>query len=483
LNLLKDILYKTGIVETIGSTDRTIHAVCIDSRIIKKGDLYVALKGSISDGHSFIENAIEKGAVAIVCEELPKIIQMHVSYIVVKDTHLSVGIIASNFYDNPCEQIKLIGVTGTNGKTTTVTLLYKLFKGLGYKTGLLSTVRNYINEKEINATHTTPDAVTLNQLLKQMVDSGCEYCFMEVSSHAVVQNRIAGLVFAGGVFTNITHDHLDYHKTFDEYVKAKKGFFDSLSSDAFALSNIDDKNGTMMLQNTKASRHTYSLKKLSDFRVQILENQFTGLHLKVDNIDVWCKLVGKFNAYNLLAIYATSILLKQPKQDVLTLLSNLESVEGRFEYIISLTGTVGIVDYAHTPDALLNVIHTINSIREGKGRLIAVVGCGGDRDKTKRPEMAKIACEGCEKVILTSDNPRSEEASSILDDMIKGVEFRSNKKILTIENRKEAIKTACSMANSDDIILVAGKGHEKYQEIKGVKYPFDDKEILKEFIQ
>jgi UDP-N-acetylmuramoyl-L-alanyl-D-glutamate--2,6-diaminopimelate ligase len=389
---------------------------------------------------------------------------------------------ASNYFDNPSSKLHLVGVTGTNGKTTIVTLLYKLFSELGYDCGLLSTIRNLVKDLEIPATHTTPDSIELNRLLKLMVDEGCKYCFMEVSSHALVQNRIAGLDFAGGIFTNITHDHLDYHKTFEEYLKAKKGFFDMLRTDAFALSNIDDKNGTVMFQNTKAKKYSYSLQRLADFKCRIIENQFSGLELNIDGTDVWCKLVGKFNAYNLLAIYATAIILGIEKLEVLRILSKLNSAEGRFEYITSENGIIGIVDYAHTPDALNNVIATINAIRSHNEKLITVVGCGGDRDVTKRPEMAKIACSGSEKVILTSDNPRSEEPVKILEDMQAGVEPQHAKKVLSIENRKEAIKTACSIAVSGDVILVAGKGHEKYQEIKGEKYPFDDKEILKEFL-
>ena len=479
---LKDILYKAGCVKALGPTDVKINAVCFDSRNVQKNDLFVAVKGTKSDGHKFIDETIVKGAIAIVCEKLPETIREGVSYIVVENSDYALGVMASNYFDNPSSKLQLIGVTGTNGKTTIVTLLHKLFSELGYDCGLLSTIRNLIKDLEIPATHTTPDSIELNRLLKLMVDEGCKYCFMEVSSHAVVQNRIAGLDFAGGIFTNITHDHLDYHKTFEEYLKAKKRFFDMLRADAFALSNIDDKNGTVMFQNTKAKKYSYSLQRLADFKCRIIENQFSGLELNIDGTDVWCKLVGKFNAYNLLAIYAIAIILGIEKLEVLRILSKLDSAEGRFEYITSENGIIGIVDYAHTPDALNNVIAAINAIRSHNEKLITVIGCGGDRDVTKRPEMAKIACSGSEKVILTSDNPRSEKPVKILEDMQAGVETQHAKKVLTIENRKEAIKTACSIAVSGDVILIAGKGHEKYQEIKGVKYPFDDKEILKEFL-
>jgi UDP-N-acetylmuramoyl-L-alanyl-D-glutamate--2,6-diaminopimelate ligase len=482
LKELKDILYKAGCVKALGPTDVKINAVCFDSRYVQKNDLFVAVKGTKSDGHKFIDETIVKGAIAIVCEKLPETIREGVSYIVVENSDYALGVMASNYYDNPSSKLHLVGVTGTNGKTTIVTLLHKLFSELGYDCGLLSTIRNLVKDLEIPATHTTPDSIELNRLLKLMVDEGCKYCFIEVSSHAVVQNRIVGLDFAGGIFTNITHDHLDYHKTFEEYIKAKKGFFDMLRTDAFALSNIDDKNGTVMFQNTKAKKYSYSLQRLADFKCRIIENQFSGLELNIDGTDVWCKLVGKFNAYNLLAIYATAIILGIEKLEVLRILSKLNSAEGRFEYITSENGTIGIVDYAHTPDALSNVITTINAIRSHNEKLITVVGCGGDRDVTKRPEMAKIACSGSEKVILTSDNPRSEEPVKILEDMQAGVEPQHAKKVLSIENRKEAIKTACSIASSGDVILIAGKGHEKYQEIKGVRNPFDDKEILKEFL-
>ncbi len=480
MKLLKDILYRVSLVEVVGSTNVAITAVSFDSRRIEKDSLFFAVRGTQSDGHKYIDETIVGGAIAIVCEVLPEKMDAKITYIKVSDSALALGIVASNFYDNPSEKIKLVGVTGTNGKTTTVTLLFNLFKKLGYKVGLLSTVKNQINNDVMPAVHTTPDAIELNWLLRQMLDKGCTHCFMEVSSHAVVQNRIAGIHFTGGVFTNITHDHLDYHKTFDEYIKAKKRFFDGLSSDAFALTNKDDANGNVMLQNTRANKKTYSLRGMADYRCKVVENQFTGLQLNIDNTEVWSKLIGSFNAYNLLAVYATAILLKEDKTNVLTTLSSLSAVEGRFQYVRTENGIIGIVDYAHTPDALINVLKTIADIRTGNEQVITVVGCGGDRDVTKRPMMAKTACDFSNKVILTSDNPRSEEPDAIIRDMQQGVDVINNKKTISITNRSEAIKTACSYANEGDIILVAGKGHEKYQEIKGVKYPFDDLEVLQQ---
>jgi len=480
MKILKDILYKVRLVEVEGSTNVAITSISFDSRKIGKDSLFVAVKGTQSDGHQFIDDTIEKGAIAIVCETLPEKLNAKVTYVKVADVATSLGIMAGNFYDNPSEKIKLVGVTGTNGKTTTVTLLFHLFKKLGYKVGLLSTVKNQIVNDVIPATHTTPDALQLNSLLSQMVAKGCTYCFMEVSSHAVVQNRISGIHFTGAVFTNITHDHLDYHKTFDEYIKAKKKFFDGLSSAAFALTNKDDANGMVMLQNTKASKHTYSLRSMADFKCKVVENQFSGLLLNIDNNEVWSKLIGSFNAYNLLAVYATAILLKENKINVLTTLSSLSSVEGRFQYVRTPNGVMGIVDYAHTPDALINVLKTINDIRTGNEKVITVVGCGGDRDAAKRPIMAKIACDMSTKVILTSDNPRSENPEAIIKQMQEGVDGVNYKKTVSITDRKEAIKTACSLANAGDIVLIAGKGHEKYQEVNGIKHPFDDMEILTE---
>jgi UDP-N-acetylmuramoyl-L-alanyl-D-glutamate--2,6-diaminopimelate ligase len=483
MKLLSDLLYKVRLEEVIGSTHMAISSVAFDSRKVKKDTLFAATIGTQSDGHDFIQNAIDAGAVAILCERLPEKRSENITYIKVNDSSQALGYIACNFYDNPSEKLFLVGVTGTNGKTTTVSLLYSLFRLLGYSVGLLSTVQNKINQTVIPATHTTPDALALNELLNTMVQHGCEYAFMEVSSHAVVQNRIAGLQFSGAVFTNITHDHLDYHKTFDEYIKAKKKFFDQLPSDAFALVNKDDKNGMVMLQNTKAKKHTYGLKTVVDYKCKIVENHLNGLLLQINNLEVWVKLIGTFNAYNVLAVYAAAHLLKQDSTSILTSLSNLNSVEGRFQYIKSQNGVIGIVDYAHTPDALKNVLETINEIRTGNEQVITLIGCGGDRDAAKRPVMAAIACELSNKVILTSDNPRSEDPEEILNQMQKGVSPVDQKKTLRITDRKEAIRTACSFGQKGDIILIAGKGHEKYQEIKGVKHAFDDLEILKETIK
>ncbi len=483
MKLLSDILYKVRLEEVIGSTHVAISSVSFDSRKVKKDTLFVATRGTSVDGHKFIRNAVAAGAVAVLCEEMPAEKPESVTYVKVADTSYALGIIACNFYDNPSEKIKLVGVTGTNGKTTTVTLLFNLFKAMGYSVGLLSTVQNKINNTEIPATHTTPDALSLNSLLNDMVEQSCEFAFMEVSSHAVVQNRIAGISFTGAVFTNITHDHLDYHKTFDEYIKAKKKFFDNLPQGAFALVNRDDRNGMVMLQNTKAKKQTYALQNVSDFKCRIVENHLHGLLLNIDNQELWVKLIGTFNAYNVLAVYASAILLKQDKTNILTSLSNLSPVEGRFQYVKSKHGLIGIVDYAHTPDALKNVLETIKDIRTGNEQVITLVGCGGDRDAAKRPVMAAIACEYSNRVILTSDNPRSEDPEEILNQMQKGVGPNEAKKTLRITDRREAIKTACSLSNMGDIILIAGKGHEKYQEIKGVKHDFDDMQILKDTIQ
>lgn len=479
MKLLRDILFKCSIVEVKGSTNIAVTTVVFDSRKVEKHSLFVAVKGVSSDGHDFIDTAIKQGAIAIVCEELPKEINESVSYVKVKDSSAALAFIACNYYDNPSEKLKLVGITGTNGKTTTTTLLFNLFKTLDHKVGLLSTVENRINNEIIPATHTTPDALQLNALLDQMVEKGCTHCFIEVSSHAVIQHRITGLKFAGAVFTNLTHDHLDYHKTFESYRDAKKGFFDMLEDDAFALVNNDDRNGMFMLQNCKGAHKTYSLRSVSDFKVKILENHFNGMLLNIDNIDVWVKLIGSFNAYNILAAYAVAVLLKEDKQNALTTLSSLNSVEGRFEYIRSANGITGIVDYAHTPDALKNVLQTIADIRTGNEQVITLVGCGGDRDPYKRPIMAEIAAKLSNKVILTSDNPRSEDPEEILNQMQSGLDPVAKSKALKITDRREAIKTAIAFAKSGDIILVAGKGHEKYQEIKGVKHPFDDMEILK----
>ncbi|MFA6923563.1 MAG: UDP-N-acetylmuramoyl-L-alanyl-D-glutamate--2,6-diaminopimelate ligase [Bacteroidales bacterium] len=480
---LNDILKGIKSEKIIGDLNKNIAEITFDSRKIVKDTLFIASKGTKSNGHDFIKMAKENGASAVVCEIIPEEINKNITYIKVVNSSKATGELASNFYDNPSSKLKLIGVTGTNGKTTIATLLFRMFRNFGHNAGLLSTVKNMINDEIFSATHTTPDAIVINQLLKQMVDEGCEYCFMEVSSHAVVQNRISGLTFAGGIFTNITHDHLDYHKTFEEYIKAKKGLFDFLPATAFALTNIDDRNGEVMLQNTAALKKTYSLKSFSDFKCKILESGLDGQLLNIDGAEVWCKLIGKFNAYNLLAIYSSAILLGKEKIEVLKELSGLSAVEGRFQYVKSENNILGIVDYAHTPDALKNVISTINEIRDGSKKLITVVGCGGDRDSKKRPIMAKIACEGSTKVILTSDNPRSEEPETIINEMQSGIDITDRKKVLTIVNRKEAIRTACHLADSGDIILVAGKGHENYQEIKGVKYPFDDLQILEEILE
>ena len=478
MRYLSDILNGIPASELQGSPDVEIVSIASDSRKVVPGSLFIAVRGTLVDGHNFIETAIKSGAVAIICEELPVHVTGEVSFVMVADSAVALGLAASNFYDRPSSKLKLVGVTGTNGKTTVATLLYQLFRDLGYKCGLLSTVENQINGEVIPATHTTPDPIELNRLLDDMVAKGCDYCFMEVSSHAVVQHRIEGLTFSGGIFTNITHDHLDYHKTFDNYLKAKKGFFDALPKNAFALTNIDDRNGEVMLQNTKAHKKSYALKSMADYRAKILENQFGGLLLQINNEEVWFKMVGSFNAYNLLAVYATAMLLDQDKAKVLTSLSKLKGAEGRFDYFISPYKVIGIVDYAHTPDAVQNVLSTIHNIRKGNEKVITIIGCGGDRDKTKRPVMAKVACEWSDKVILTSDNPRSEDPAQIIRDMEAGVGPSQQKKTISITDRREAIKTACHLAAPGDIILLAGKGHEKYQEVKGIRSHFDDKEEL-----
>lgn len=480
MKLLRDIISQAEAVLVTGNTDIGITALHFDSRKVVPGTLFFAIRGTVSDGHDFIETAIAKGAVAIVCEVMPGSLHEEICYLGVNDSNRALGFMASGFYGDPSSRLNLVGVTGTNGKTTSVTLLYQLFRDLGFGAGLLSTIRNQVNDTIIPSTHTTPDPVQINELLDLMVKEGCEYCFMEVSSHAVDQQRIAGLTFRGGVFTNLTHDHLDYHKTFDAYLKAKKGFFDGLPADAFALVNKDDRNGAVMLQNTKAWKYSYSLQSMADFRCRIIENQFQGLQLSIDGNDVWFRLIGNFNAYNLLLVYGTALLLGQDKTEVLTLLSRMEPVDGRFNYVRSGNGITAIVDYAHTPDALQNVLETINSIREHNEQLITVVGAGGNRDAMKRPVMAKIACNLSDRVVLTSDNPRNEEPEAILADMQKGVESHQSKKVLVIVNRHEAIKTACALAKPGDIILVAGKGHENYQDVKGVKHHFDDKEVLAE---
>lgn len=477
---IEQIISKSDALEVIGLPDAIISDITFDSRQIKKGSCFVAIRGTQVDGHEYIDKALELGASVIICEVMPKKIVDGITYIRVKDSSEVLGKMASSFYDNPSDKIKLVGITGTNGKTTTVTLLYRLFNKLGFKSGLLSTVVNYIGDDVIPATHTTPDAIQLNKLLAQMVEAGCTHCFMEVSSHSVVQNRIAGLKFTGAIFSNITHDHLDFHKTFDEYLKAKKRFFDLLPSSAFALTNIDDRNGRVMVQNTSAKINTYSLRSMANFKCKVIENHFDGMLLNLDSVEVWTRLVGGFNAYNLLAIYAAARLLGVEKEAVLTELSSMTAVSGRFEHMKSPKEINVVVDYAHTPDALQNVIDTINEIRNPDKKLITVVGAGGNRDKTKRPVMAKVSVEGSSMVILTSDNPRFEEPEDILNDMKVGIEPSMVGKVLTIVDRKEAIRTAYMLANQGDIILVAGKGHENYQEIKGVKHHFDDKEVIQE---
>lgn len=482
--LLQDVLYKVAIRSVAGSTSVEVKDVHIDSRKVKKGAAFIAVKGAATDGHQFIEKAIENGAVAVVCEEMPEAINENVVYVQAENSAAAAGYMASNFFRKPSEQLKLVGVTGTNGKTTIATLLYKLFTRLGYKCGLLSTVENMIGQRVVPATHTTPDAVSLNTLLRQMVDEGCTYVFMETSSHAVHQHRVTGLQYAGGIFSNITHDHLDYHKTFDEYIRVKKSFFDSLPSSAFAISNADDKRGTVMLQNTNAKKYFYSLKTVADFKGKILDNSLNGLLMTVNEVEVNFRLIGEFNAYNLLAVYGAAICLGEDKQEVLTALSELTGAEGRFDYQVSAKDRViAIVDYAHTPDALLNVLATIKKLKKGFEQVITVVGCGGDRDRTKRPIMATVACEHSDKVIFTSDNPRSEDPAQIIKDMEEGIAPAYKRKYISIVDRKEAIKTAISLAKQEDIILIAGKGHEKYQEIKGVRNHFDDKEEVKEFFE
>ncbi len=483
--ILKDILYKVALRSTVGDTSIEIASIAFDSRKVEKGTVFVAVSGTQVDGHQYIAQSIQQGAVAVVCERMPEEVQAGITYLEVEKSAEALGIMASNFYGNPSAKMKVVGITGTNGKTTVVTLLQQLFIKLGYNTGLLSTVNNKINDKIIPATHTTPDAVQLNALMAQMVKEGCTHCFMESSSHAIDQRRIAGIQYAGAVFSNITHDHLDYHKTFENYINAKKKLFDDLASDAFALVNIDDKRGKIMLQNTKASKKTFSLRTASDFRGKVLSNSLEGLEMEIGGKDipsqqVWFKLIGDFNAYNLLAAYGVGILLGENPEDVLTQLSDVKPARGRFEQVVSPNGITAIVDYAHTPDALENVLKTIQNVRTKNEQVICIVGCGGDRDKTKRPKMAAIAARYSDKVILTSDNPRSEDPEQIIEDMRAGISPANYKKMLSITNRKEAIRTACMMAQEMDIVLVAGKGHETYQEIKGVKHDFDDFQVIEE---
>src|SRR6266496_4281942 len=479
--VLREILYKVKIRSVIGSTETEIKNVQIDSRKVIPGSLFIAVKGTAVDGHQFIDKAIEQGAIAVVHEGKLPAQKDEVVYVQAESSTEAAGYIAHNFFGQPSEKMKVVGVTGTNGKTTIVTLLYKLFTSLGYKCGLLSSVENKIANKIVPATHTTPDAIRLNALLKQMADEECTHVFMEASSHAIHQHRITGLQFAGGIFSNITHDHLDYHQSFDEYIRVKKSFFDSLPSSAFAISNADDKRGMVMLQNTSAKKYYYSLRTVADFKGKILENSLTGLVMTVNDQEVHFRLIGEFNAYNLLAVYGTAICAGEDKQEVLRCLSVLTGAEGRFDYVVSATDKIiAIVDYAHTPDALLNVLATVKKLKKGFEKIITVVGCGGDRDKTKRPVMGEAACEHSDKVIFTSDNPRSEDPAQIIKDMEAGVSAAAKRKYISIVDRREAIKTAIGLANKEDIVLIAGKGHEKYQEIKGVKNHFDDKEVVKE---
>ena len=482
--LLQDILYKVRIKSVLGNTNMHISDVQIDSRRIQSDSCFIAVKGVSVDGHEFIENAISNGAVAVVCEELPLNKIDGITYIQTYDAAHASGIIAHAFYGYPSHHLKLIGVTGTNGKTTIATLLHKLFMALDVKSALISTVANQIGEVIIPSTHTTPDVISLNALLKQMVDTNCRYAFMEVSSHAIHQQRIAGLHFTGAIFSNITHDHLDYHKTFDEYIRVKKSFFDKLPADAFAISNMDDKNGPIMLQNTIADKFYYSLRSVADFKGRIIDNNLSGLQMLVNEQEVHFRLIGEFNAYNLLAVYAAAICLGEDRQDVLTVLSDLTGAEGRFDYMVSpKENIIGIIDYAHTPDALLNVLSTIKKLQHGGSNIITVVGCGGDRDKSKRKFMGSAAVEFSTKAIFTSDNPRSEDPATILENMAEGLDVSVRKKYLSILDRREAIRTAVMLAKSEDIILIAGKGHEKYQEIKGTKFPFDDKQVLSEIFK
>ncbi|MFV8341641.1 UDP-N-acetylmuramoyl-L-alanyl-D-glutamate--2,6-diaminopimelate ligase [Flavobacterium sp. XS2P39] len=483
MSILKDILYKVAIEAVKGSTDIAINKMDFDSRKIEANDVFVAIRGSISDGHDFIEKAVQQGAVAVVCDTFPETLEKGITYVQVKDTNSALAFMAANYFGDPSQNLKLVGITGTNGKTTIASLLYQLFKKAGFKVGLLSTVKILVDDVEYKATHTTPDSITVNHYLKEMVGSGVEYCFMEVSSHGIHQKRTEALHFVGGIFTNLSHDHLDYHPTFAEYRDVKKSFFDNLPKTAFALSNIDDKNGQVMLQNTAAKKRTYALKSYADYKAQILENQLSGLLLKINGNEVWVKLIGTFNAYNLLAIYGTAIELGLESLEVLRLLSDLESVSGRFQFIVSNSNITAIVDYAHTPDALENVLKTINDIRTKNEQLITVVGCGGNRDKTKRPIMAGIASDLSDKAIFTSDNPRNEDPESIIIEMERGVAPQNYKKTLTITDRKQAIKTACQLAQPNDIILIAGKGHETYQEINGVRHDFDDMKMVKEILE
>ena len=479
---LKDILFGVNLLEIEGERNVKIRKISFDSRFIQSGDLFIAVRGLSVDGHDYIDQAIQAGAVSVICEDLPSSFDSAVTYVKTGNSSTALGIVASNFYGNPSTKIELVGITGTNGKTTTATLLYDLFQHLGYKTGLISTVENRIGQKLSPAKFTTPDAIQLNALLAKMVDQGCTHCFMEVSSHALVQNRVKGVKFVGAVFTNISHDHLDYHGTFDAYIAAKKILFDELSTEAFALVNVDDRRGQIMLQNTKAAKHTYAIKSMADYKARILSNSLQGLQLDVAGQDVWFQLIGNFNAYNLLSAYAVATLLGEEKESALASLSSLKGAKGRFEQVTNEEGVMAIVDYAHTPDALENVLKTVDQLRTKNELFVTVVGCGGDRDKSKRPEMARIAVKLSDKVIFTSDNPRTEDPEKILDDMFQGVPKSEMRKAMRVTDRKEAIRIACNLVQADDIVLVAGKGHEDYQEINGIRSHFDDREILNEIL-
>jgi len=480
---IKDILYNVRLVSTSGKMSHEIKQICFDSRKVEKDSLFVAIKGTQVDGHEYIAQAIDHGAICIVCDKLPGNTRKEITYIQTPNSADALGHIASNFYDNPSKKLKLVGITGTNGKTTTATLLYNLFRSLGYQVGLLSTIENVINQEVVPASHTTPDAVSLNRLLNDMVDAGCQYTFIEVSSHAISQYRITGLTFAGAVFMNISHDHLDYHETFENYINAKKRLFDDLPKNAFALVNFDDKRGQVMMQNTKARQYSFGLKFMTDYKAKIITNSYQGLELDINNQSVWFKLIGSFNAYNLLAAFAVAELLNESPDEILMMLSGIEAAPGRFEPVDSGSDIIALVDYAHTPDALENALQTIANFRSGSEKVIVVLGCGGDRDKLKRPVMASIAVKWSDKVIFTNDNPRYEDPQQIINDMLKGVGKSFIKKTLVIPDRKEAIKTACSIANSHDILLVTGKGHENYQETDGERTRFDDREILKEMLE
>jgi UDP-N-acetylmuramoyl-L-alanyl-D-glutamate--2,6-diaminopimelate ligase len=476
--LLNDILNGTGVLQVHGTPHRMLRGITFDSRKVAPGMLFVAVRGTQSDGHDFILSALGSGAEAIICEKVPGVFPSGSTIIQVENSSLALGLLASAFYGHPSSRFNLVGITGTNGKTTTITLLHRLFNALGFKSGCFTTIRNYIGSETIEATHTTPDPVQLNRLMKDMADAGCEYVFMEVSSHALVQQRIAGLHFSGGIFSNITHDHLDYHKTFDEYIRAKKLFFDGLPSGSFALINADDRNGRTMVQNTKATVHTYGIRSMADFKGRITESHFNGMLLNFDNTELWTRFIGEFNAYNLLAVYATASLLGQEKTDILLVLSSMDTVEGRFQYLQSPEGITAVIDYAHTPDAVLNVLRTISQIRKGAEQVITVIGAGGNRDKSKRPEMARVAAGLSDRLILTSDNPRNEEPADIINDMKAGLDSQMLKKTIIQSDRHEAIKTACMLAKKGDIILIAGKGHETYQEIHGIKHHFSDLEEI-----